>query len=499
VSRRLILVGLASCCLLTAALYLAWSFAVVGELGFSLDDGWIHQVFARNLVETGQMAYNPGEPAAGSTAPLWTLLLAVGRFVNLEPRLWAYALGLGFLAAAGYATYLLWRALLPGLPLLGGVAAAFVVVMDWHLTWAAVSGMETTLFVLFAVLLATTTMQRRPPWVSGLLAGLLFVTRPEGILLGGLCWIYGVTSIPPVGSPGGSVPGRGNWVRRAMRFSAVFAVGLMLPVLPYLAFDLATSGTLLPNTYYAKGAVYGRDGLRGLLGFFGEAFAVLSMGPLALLLPGIVTSAVLMVRQRRDLWLVLAWPVVLLVVYAWRLPRVYQYGRYLMPMLPFLTVLGWWGLSYLREKINIRQLSILYPVTVALLTAFTWFYGADVYASDVRYIQTFQVTTARWLRDNTPPNALVATHDIGAIGYFSERRVLDSAGLVTPQVLPLLNDQPRLLAYLKEQRVAYVAQFPLWYPLISRDLADREVFRVRDEKHTADGGDYDFVVYRTGW
>ena len=36
----------------------------------------------------------------------------------------------------------------------------------------------------------------------GLLTGLLFVTRPEGILLGGLCWIYGVTREWPVGAPG---------------------------------------------------------------------------------------------------------------------------------------------------------------------------------------------------------------------------------------------------------------------------------------------------------
>jgi arabinofuranosyltransferase len=498
VSRRLILIVLASCCVLTAAGYLAWSFAWAGEFGFSLDDGWIHQVFARNLVETGQMAFNKGEPAAGSTAPSWTLMLAFGRFLNLDPRLWAYALGLAFLAAAGYVTYVLWRDLLPGLPPWGGVVAALVVVTDWRLTWASLSGMETTLFLFLSLLLVMVTLERRPAWVSGLVTGLLFVTRPEGILLGGLCWIYGVTS-EAAGSPlAGASSGRRVRVAQGLRFSASFGAGLLLLVVPYLVFNVATSGTLLPNTYYAKVAVYGRDGLSGLLAFLGEAFVMVSLGPLALLWPGVMAAVVLVVRKRRDLWLIVVWPLVLLAVYAWRLPTVYQHGRYLMPALPFLILLGWWGLVDLRRKITMRLLSRLYPVTVAFLAAFGWVYGAGIYGSDVRFIESFQVTTARWLRDNTPPDALVATHDIGAIGYFSGRRLVDSAGLVTPVVLPLLQDQPRLLAYLKEQRVAYVVQFPVWYPLISRELAGREVFRVHDDRVIAEGGD-DFVVYQTGW
>ena len=43
---------------------------------FPLDDSWIHLHFARNLAEGAGFAYNPGVPVAGSTAPLWTLLLA---------------------------------------------------------------------------------------------------------------------------------------------------------------------------------------------------------------------------------------------------------------------------------------------------------------------------------------------------------------------------------------------------------------------------------------
>jgi hypothetical protein len=37
---------------------------------------------------------------------------------------------------------------------------------------------------------------------------------------------------------------------------------------------------------------------------------------------------------------------------------------------------------------------------------------------------------------------MVAAPDIGAIGYASERRVLDTAGLVTPPMVPLLEREP---------------------------------------------------------
>jgi hypothetical protein len=49
---------------------------LAGAAGFPLDDSWIHFQFARNLAEGHGFSYNPGAAVAGSTAPLWTLLLA---------------------------------------------------------------------------------------------------------------------------------------------------------------------------------------------------------------------------------------------------------------------------------------------------------------------------------------------------------------------------------------------------------------------------------------
>src|SRR2546428_6958416 len=59
---------------------------IAGAAGFPLDDSWIHLHFARNLAEGAGFSYNPGAPVAGSTAPLWTLLLG-GAFALAGPSI----------------------------------------------------------------------------------------------------------------------------------------------------------------------------------------------------------------------------------------------------------------------------------------------------------------------------------------------------------------------------------------------------------------------------
>jgi hypothetical protein len=40
----------------------------------------------------------------------------------------------------------------------------------------------------------------------------------------------------------------------------------------------------------------------------------------------------------------------------------------------------------------------------------------------------------QWLRENTPPDAVVSSLEIGIIGYYADRRMVDFAGLLRPEV-----------------------------------------------------------------
>jgi hypothetical protein len=86
----------------------------------------------------------------------------------------------------------------------------------------------------------------------------------------------------------------------------------------------------------------------------------------------------------------------------------------------------------------------------------------------VAIIESEMVTSAKWVAANTPQNAVIAAHDIGALGYFGDRRILDLAGLVSPQVIPFIRDEERIAAWLDIEQADYLVVFSEWYP----DLPD---------------------------
>jgi hypothetical protein len=114
--------------------------------GFPLDDAWIHQTYARNLALRGEWAFIPGKLSAGSTAPLWTVLLGVGQWLR-QPVGWAYALGGVCLLGLAWIGERLFRRLAVrpagSFPWMG-----VFLLTEWHLVWAAVSGMEILLYAV---------------------------------------------------------------------------------------------------------------------------------------------------------------------------------------------------------------------------------------------------------------------------------------------------------------------------------------------------------------
>jgi hypothetical protein len=98
---------------------------------------------------------------------------------------------------------------------------------------------------------------------------------------------------------------------------------------------------------------------------------------------------------------------------------------------------------------------LLFPLMVG-------FSGAPAYARDVAFIEDEMVAVALWVADHTGPETVVAAHDIGALGYFAPRPLVDLAGLASPEVIPFMTDDTRLTAYILDSRAAYLIVFPHW-------------------------------------
>ncbi len=464
-------------------LYLGYSLHY-GRLGFPLDDSWIHQTFARSLALYGQWAYNPGEVSAGSTSPLWTILLSPGYLLPLDHRVWTHLLGAIFLSLTGWVARRLHLVLFPRQESLSYLLGLFLP-LEWHLVWAAFSGMETILFIFLSLLLLERHLKGDNPFLLGLLGGLLILSRPEGIILLSLVAL--------------------DRVRRQLKSPVLWAkslawllLGFALLFAPYLAFHLLVADHPLPNTFYAKHAEYRAHFdplLLRCLKLPGETLR----GAQILLLPGFLWAIYSAIRTRRwNLLLPLGWWASFLLMYIFYLPLTYQLGRYLMPTIPILVILGLGGTVNLLSYGSWRVPKAVFALSTPLVLVLSWFLGAKAYASDVMFIERELVDVAHWLREETPPQAIIATHDIGAIGYFSQRTLVDIAGLVTPEVIPFIDDEERLLAYLEEKKVDYFVTFPSWYPTIVASPKFRLIYRT-DFPWTVAAGFENNAVYETLW
>ena len=448
-----------------------WASQAVYALGFPLDDAWIHQTYARNLAQSGEWGFRPGEPSGGSTAPLWSSLLGLGHLLGLEPYFPAYLLG--WLCLWGLATlgYLAFRRLRPELPARWAVGAGALLVLEWHLVWAAGSGMETLLFALLILAGLSWLIQlggaregRAVPgsgvsWLGiGGLIGLSVWVRPDGVTLLGPALLVAAMA-------------GGKWGAR-LRIATFIAAGFAALFLPYLLFNRAVAGAWWPTTLYAKQAEYAVLLGTPLLERFLRQAALPLVGAGALLLPGFLHG--LWSQLHRGKWGEAAgalWVLGYLGSYALRLPVVYQHGRYAIPVVPVFCV---WGLAGLAGLLKLdcqvpwqRVASRAWLASVgAVLLAF-WVRGAQAYAWDVAVIESEMAAAARWVSENTAPESIIAAHDIGALGYFGGRRLLDLAGLVSPEVIPFINDERALEAYLDGQGASYLVTFPGWYPALS--------------------------------
>ena len=506
-------------------------------IGFPLDDAWIHQTYARNLARTGRLTYASEQVSLGSTSPLWTALLAVGHLLRVPPVPWADALGVSCWLLLAWVSAALSRRLFPedaGAALWVGLAC----LAEWHLAWAALSGLEITLFALLSLWLIERHAAGARPVCVGLIGGLLVWTRPEGIVLVAL--LLGVVALE-----GLLTWSRTGWHSGSWGKLPGFVIGFSALWLPYAAMNVLVLGQFFPGTFYAKQAEYQALLALPLPVRLWNVVRQPLIGAQVLLVPGFVWMVYLTCRELvcairalsaekeqgggagepdpgsvpcptlpRDgqvfAWgallnalLPAAWWFASHLIYALRLPVGYQHGRYLMPTLPLMLLYGMIGTTrWVRPgsaspRLGVRVLTR--TVALALCCLFVAFLvlGGRAFAEDVCIIRGEMVKVALWLRANTPPGALVAAHDIGAIGYFANRPLLDLAGLVTPEVIPFIRDEERLLDYLVEQGADYVATFPSWYPALVRDDRLVRVYQT-DCLLTRDKGGDNVAVYRIG-
>jgi len=430
-----------------------------------IDDSFISYRYARNLVEGHGLVFNPGERVEGITNLLWTLLIAAGMALGVGAEATGHWLGVlsavglvfatGALATTGLGRRESWIAAL----------SAWILLATPALPYYATSGMETHAYLALLVAALAARARERIAVATACLA-LALLLRPDAVVA---CAVV-------VGWP---------WVERLAGGGRLGARDLAAPcalagvVAALTLFRLVYYGAPVPNTFYAK---VGGTQLADTLGGLGS----LAADGLVLLVPPAIAAA------RRDrvsrLAIVLAAATVLYVLAVGASAGLYS--RFVLPMLPPLaaatgraaalafargsraagawlgcgagaafTLLG--GLlagaaalaagagapALVRASARSRpaRARVLRPASLAAASLAAslvvggagWAVATETPRATTlagkrrfdRRLERSARARAEQLREALPPDALVATTAIGALGFFSPFPILDLLGL----------------------------------------------------------------------
>jgi hypothetical protein len=394
---------------------------------FTIDDAYISYRYARNLAHGVGLVYNPGERIEGYTNFLWTLILAGGIRVGVDPDLLAKLLGaasaLGSIALAyGIAGRILPYTVVPATAtwLLG----SSIVATGW-----SVFGLETGFFVCLVLAgtylffveseelappgAAAPPAWSRVPW-SGLVFALAGLARPEAPMFVAVLML----------SLGRGVIHRKNLLRAAL---------FLAPVLAHVAFRHAYYGTWLPNTFAAKTGNLAAQLPAGAAYIGGWAAHVGELPYLAVL--GVAFGAL---RRRRDVLVLVALALAVLGYVAIVGGDWMKFFRFMAPFEP---------LCFILVDVGVRRTLELAdgPTNVAICALAAWIgvhrYAAlrdaqiEILQKDKRFWDMATGGTARWLLINEPGK--VALGDIGYVGWQTDYPILDLLGLVDPVISKL--------------------------------------------------------------
>jgi hypothetical protein len=406
---------------------IAWiAFSTYTSMTF--EDALITFRYAENLATGHGFVYNPGERVLGTTTPLLTLILgALGALLGPAsiPRA-AHLLML--LAAAGSHLLIYFTLRRIGVSTWGAAAAALVAGLHPAFLWATGSGMETPLVIL--LMAASLHAAVRDRWhLAMATCALLVLTRIDGLVWSA---IVAATAIVRL---------RGSAWRPLLTGCLIAA--------PWFAFSWAYFGSLLPHSMIAKQAIGDPTRVH-----YAEWFAssLWLTNPIRrptgemLLWFGLVVAGVLATVQGRWRPLApLAWfPLLFMAfLFAGRAPR---FPWYMTPAAWCVAVLAVVGTIAIAERIGRRTPS---GTRWALaLAAVCWLViGMAVARRDLRMAEYARVEQANevglrqrvgeWLDQRAPADAAVAMEAVGYQGTHARRRIIDLAGLISPEVVEI--------------------------------------------------------------
>jgi len=382
--------------------------------GLQLDDALIYQRYIRNLLEGNGLVYNAGEFFNGLTSPLYTFLTIIVSFFIGDIQSATMILATGLMALTLWLLLSIFSRYENFYFVLFG--AIFLVCFPYfYLTY----GMETPLF-LFLIVLCIYLFENKNIFWIGITSALLIITRGEGVFL-----IFALAI---------------EHFRQQRPFPKIqyFILPLLILVATY-SFNKFYYGAFLADTAAAK--IYqGQSGLWGKwpafqhveyqMGWFFSHNTTVFYSLVVLSIFGII-------RLRLQPLNIIILSFLTFYTLFFVILNIPNYHWYYAPYYLFGFFYTGVGIAWLVRNLFVAP-DILFRTL--FLTGIAIFLLGLLYSTliitktkpDIGSQAKPYVTIGQWLKENAPADAKIALIEIGTVGWYSQRYIIDILGLVNP-------------------------------------------------------------------
>ncbi len=453
-----------------AALSAAFVFVAVDNR-FIQDDAYISFRYIRNFVEGNGLVFNIGERVEGYTNLLWVLILSALSFFGIGVEGASQFLSVLFGVAVLFITFRLSETLRiddkeivkkerkSDKNITEGyfdlIAPVLLVFTASFIFWS-VSGMETTMFISFALAgiyfyisgKGTDSFDYRYP-LCFLLATL---TRPEGLYFFGLVIVHRFLHL--LLSEGKNATGR-FFSANSIKTYLVY----ILPVMAYFVVRYSYYGYLFPNTYYAKTG-FSSAYLNAGWDYFSAFLSSYMVYGIMLVLP------LLLLRRKELSFEVTLFYLVIIAFIAYTITvggDVLKQNRFFLPVLPLIYILfaKLMTVLYLDMKSKVSP-GIAFGAVSAIVAVLCFYYyssqreklASDI-ASENGLVDKMKISGA-WFgkkqQELGRPLNLAAT-TIGAVSYFAgpQVNVIDLLGLTDKEIA----HNPKIIKEISENEIGW--------------------------------------------
>jgi hypothetical protein len=424
---------------------LASLFITLNVYPYSYDDAYITYRYSYNFATGSGLVYQPGESTLSTTAPVYALLLGILAlpFPDKIPLIAGWLSGIGLFAGAlGLYIY----AHRKGQDLVGVIAAISYITFPFLMEMFGGEVIPLTALILWAFI----TYDEQKFILAGFLLGIAAGFRVDALipfLVLSIHYLLKQIRIPWRLMLGFGFP-YGAWVTYA-----AFRYGSILPLTLSAKLAHTQSGIRMPFT---QGALELIHTYLGSNIFYGPA--ALPVYRIYLIL-GLVGFIALFIRSRY--WLLfLASEFVLILGYVFLGAPFYHW--YFIPVLVLSAILigvGSGGIlalfSPLLRRLQKPIRGIVYGVIALSILALilpSTARGVIIAMENELAVQNPYPSKpykeiGEWIAKNTPEDMTVGHIEIGIIGYYSMREMVDPAGLVTPSAIEHVRENNLAWAY----------------------------------------------------